>query len=110
MQRHTENTEVIDDSQWGFMKGKLCLTNLGAFCKGVTAMVGEGRVTDIYLCSCKASATVLHNILVPKLGRDGFDRWVWAFLLGYFSLPQLHKALHWHQGSDSKIQEKQDLS
>lgn len=61
MLRHTENTEVTDDSQRGFMKGKSCLTNLGALCKGVTGMVGEGRVTDIYLCSCKASATVLQD-------------------------------------------------
>lgn len=74
--RHMENKMVVDHTQNDFTKGKFYLKNLLAFYDGVTAMLDEGRVTDIiYLDLCKVVDSVAHKVLSSKLERHEFDKW-----------------------------------
>lgn len=60
----------IRESKLGVMKGKSYVTSLVAFFKGVTLLVDEGGASDL---TCLANDTVLHNTLVSKLEKYGFD-------------------------------------
>jgi len=73
MLSHAENS-VIGDSQHGFTKGKSFLTYLVGFYDMFPVLVDKGRATDsIYLDFSKAFETVLHDIHVTKLEKNGYD-------------------------------------
>ncbi|GAB0185971.1 mitochondrial enolase superfamily member 1 [Grus japonensis] len=71
--KHVEEKKVIGSGQHGFTKDKSCLTNLIAFCDGMTSWVDEGREVDIDFG--EAFDTVSHNILTSKLRKCGLDEW-----------------------------------
>ncbi|CAM5160171.1 unnamed protein product [Natator depressus] len=83
--KHLEDNQVISNSQHGFVKNKLCQTNLIAFFDRVTSLVDRGEEVDVvYLDFSKAFDTVSHDLLINKLGKYNLDgatiRWVHNWL------------------------------
>ena len=72
--KHVEEKKVIRSSQHELTKGKSSLTNLIAFCDGMTSWVNERRTVDVvYLDLSKAFDTVSHNTLMGNLRQCGLD-------------------------------------
>lgn len=69
---HLQGNQVIRPSQYGFMKGRSCLTKMICFYSKLTCSVDEGKTVDvIYLDFSKAFGTVFHNIHLEKLAAHG---------------------------------------
>ena len=61
---------MIQGSQHGFTKSRLCLTNLVVSYNRVTASAAKGRATDvIYLDLCKVFDMVSHHNFIAKFER-----------------------------------------
>jgi len=77
--KQAEEKKVIRNSQHGFTKWKLCLTNLIAFYDGMTReddWHDQRRAVDVvYPDFSKDFDTVFHNILIGKLRKCGLDKW-----------------------------------
>lgn len=72
---HMHGVQGIRPSQHGFMKGRLCLTNLISLCDWVTRLVDEGKAVNVvYLDFSKAFDMISHSVLLGKQAAHGLDR------------------------------------
>lgn len=71
--KHTQDKNMIQDSQHGFTKGRLCLTNLVAICDGGIETINKGKPTNVmtYLNFLKSFDMVPCGILISKLRYTG---------------------------------------
>lgn len=73
--KHIKDKNVTGSSQHTFMKGKLHLTNLSAFCAELTGIVDNGRAVNVLSLNLGvAFGTVPHNILIGKLMKHGIGK------------------------------------
>ncbi|KAJ7413240.1 RNA-directed DNA polymerase from mobile element jockey-like protein [Willisornis vidua] len=72
--KHVEEKKVIRNSQHGLTKGKSRMTNLIAFCDGMSGWKDNGKAVDVvYPDFIKALGTVSHNTPLGKLRKCGLD-------------------------------------
>ncbi|GAB0188623.1 mitochondrial enolase superfamily member 1 [Grus japonensis] len=79
---------MIRPSQYRFMKGRSCFTNLISLYDKVTRLVDEGKAADVvYLDFSKMFVIVSHSILLEKVAAYGLDGctlcWVKNWLDGW---------------------------
>ena len=86
---HLERKELISQKQFGFRKGRSCVTNLLSFYTRISESIQErdGWVDSIYLDFKKAFDRVPHQRLIWKLGNNGgiqgkVLQWMEDFLSG----------------------------
>ena len=78
--------KVIVANQQDITKGKSYLTNVVDCYDAVTQSVDKGRLTDIiYLDLCEVFDAVLHDILVTKLEKSGFDGWTICWIRNWMA-------------------------
>jgi len=83
---HLESKCLINDSQHGFRKGRLCLTNLLTFLEKVTGYIDSGSNVDtVFLDFAKAFDKVPHYRLAMKLASHGIGGKVHDWLVEWLS-------------------------
>jgi len=69
-----KDKKVIRSTDYGFIKGKSCLTNLMSFYEEMTDLINKARAVDVvHLHFSKAFDTVSPKILIEKLMKYGLD-------------------------------------
>ncbi|PKU41457.1 rna-directed dna polymerase from mobile element jockey- hypothetical protein [Limosa lapponica baueri] len=101
-----EHKKVIVSSLHGFMKAKLCLTNLIAFYDDMTGLVDERRAKTVdYIDFRKAFDAVSHNILTDELMKYRLDKWTVRWTETWLNCwaqrdpagGEVHKVLHFRK-------------
>ncbi|KAJ7422027.1 RNA-directed DNA polymerase from mobile element jockey-like protein [Pitangus sulphuratus] len=87
IEKHLKDSVVTAHSQYGFMRGKSCLSNLISFYDKVTHLADQGKPVDvIFLDFGKAFDTVSCKILLDKMSSTQLDKhimwWVSNWLTG----------------------------
>lgn len=77
--KHMKDKRVVGSIQQGFMKGKLCFTNLKAFCNEIGWLVDEGRAVDfVYFVKSLAGASICPNSLSDNWWSTGYINVQWG--------------------------------
>ena len=77
---------VISDSQFGFLEGRSCVSQLLSVLHEIGALLDKNTETDIlYLDFAKAFDSINHNKLLTKLRLFGVDGPLWGWFADYLS-------------------------
>lgn len=83
---HVERHNLICDSQHGFVKGKLCLTNLLSFYRMVNEAADKDDSYDVvYLDFSKVFDKVPHHRLLSKVRAHGIGGKVYNWIRAWIS-------------------------
>jgi len=98
---HTGQQGDQAQSEYGFTKGRSCLTNPISFYDKVARVVNAGRTVDIVYLYVSKALTLAHSTLLEKLAANGFNGcalcWVKNWLDGQAQRVVVHgvKSIWW---------------
>lgn len=84
-EKHLKYNAVIGHKQYGFTRGKSCLSNLISFNEEATYLVNQGNPLHvIFLDFSKVSGTVSLSIFLEKLSSTHLDKQVMRWVNNWF--------------------------